>query len=69
MDLYVNFQGLKHNFEKVWGCFCKITRADEFLELMNYFSFENWWNRSTVCRPGPRRPVHGNFIKLGLSIR
>jgi hypothetical protein len=40
MDLYVNFQGLKHNFKKVQGCFCKITRAGEFLELMNYFSIE-----------------------------
>jgi hypothetical protein len=58
MDLYENFQGLKHNFEKVQGCFCKITRAGQFLELMNYFSIKNWWNRFTVCRPGPRRPVH-----------
>jgi hypothetical protein len=24
MDLYVNFQGLKHNFEKVWGVFAKL---------------------------------------------
>jgi hypothetical protein len=38
MDLYVNFQGLKHNLEKFQGCFCKITRANEFSELMNYFS-------------------------------
>jgi hypothetical protein len=38
MDLNVNSQGLKHNFEIVQGCFCKITRVDEFLELMNYFS-------------------------------
>jgi hypothetical protein len=40
MYLYVNFQRLKHNFEKVWGCFCKITRAGGFLELMNYLSIE-----------------------------
>jgi hypothetical protein len=40
MDLYVNFQRLKYNFKKVWVCFCKITRASEFLELMNYFSIE-----------------------------
>jgi hypothetical protein len=40
MDLYVNFQGLKHNFEKVQECFCKITRASKFLELINYFSIE-----------------------------
>jgi hypothetical protein len=40
MDLYVNFHGLKHNFKKVQGCFCKITCIGEFLELMNYFSIE-----------------------------
>jgi hypothetical protein len=37
MDLYVNFQGLKYNFEKVWGCFSKITMAGEFSKLKNYF--------------------------------
>jgi hypothetical protein len=40
MDQYVNFQGLKYNFKKVWGCFCKITKADEFSELMNCFSIK-----------------------------
>jgi hypothetical protein len=40
MDLYVNFKGLKHNFEKVWRCFCKISMADKFSKLMNYFSIE-----------------------------
>jgi hypothetical protein len=40
MDLYVNFYGLKHNFEKVWGCLYKITWASKFLELMNNFSIE-----------------------------
>jgi hypothetical protein len=40
MDLYVNFQGLKHNFEKVQGCFYIVTSAGEFLKLMNYFSIE-----------------------------
>jgi hypothetical protein len=58
MDLYVNLHGLKHNFEKVQGCFCKITRAGEFLELMNYFSIEKSCNRSTVRKLSPRRPVH-----------
>jgi hypothetical protein len=33
MDLYAKLLGLKHNFEKVWGCFCKITNADEFSEF------------------------------------
>jgi hypothetical protein len=40
MDLYENFQGVKHNFEKVQGCFCKITNIGEFSELMNCFSIE-----------------------------
>jgi hypothetical protein len=40
MDLYVNFLGLKHNFKKFRGVFAKITRADEFSELMNYFFIE-----------------------------
>jgi hypothetical protein len=59
MDLYVNFQRLKHNFKKVRRCFCKITRADEFSELMNYFSIEK------ISGIGPRSvdrfhgdPVH-----------
>jgi hypothetical protein len=39
MDLYVNFQGLKHNFKKVWGVFAKLP-AGEFSELMHYFSTE-----------------------------
>jgi hypothetical protein len=40
MNLNVNFQALKHNFEKVWGCFCKIIGAGEFSKLMNYSSIE-----------------------------
>jgi hypothetical protein len=45
MDLYVKLQGPKHNFEKVQGCFCKITRVGELLELMNYFSKGKGVNR------------------------
>jgi hypothetical protein len=45
MDLYVKLQGPKHNSEKVQGCFCKITWADEILELMNYFSKGKSMNR------------------------
>jgi hypothetical protein len=41
MALNVKLQGLKHNFGKVQGYFCKITRRREFLELMNYFSIGN----------------------------
>jgi hypothetical protein len=35
MDLYVNFQGLKYNFEKVWGVFAKLPGPMNF---QNYFS-------------------------------
>jgi hypothetical protein len=38
MDLNLKLQGLKYKFGKVQGCFYKITRRREFLELMNYFS-------------------------------
>jgi hypothetical protein len=39
MGLYVNFQGLKHNFEKVRGCFYKITRAGEFSLITELFFY------------------------------
>jgi hypothetical protein len=45
MDLNVNFQELKHNFEKVWGCFCKITRRRLFSNFGFIFLLENLWNR------------------------
>jgi hypothetical protein len=37
MDLYVNFQGLKHSFKKVWGVFAKLPGPVNF---QNYFSIE-----------------------------
>jgi hypothetical protein len=40
MDLNVNFQGLKHNFKKVQGCFCKISRADKFSIFIEYLLIE-----------------------------
>jgi hypothetical protein len=39
MDLYVKLYGLKHNFRKVLGCFCKITGFHEFLELTELFFY------------------------------
>jgi hypothetical protein len=36
MDLYVNFQGLKHNFKKFEGVFAKLPDASEFSELFFY---------------------------------
>jgi hypothetical protein len=46
MGLNVKLQGLKYNFRKVQGCFCKITGAGYFLDLLNYFS-KGKRNRST----------------------
>jgi hypothetical protein len=41
MDLYANFQGLKHNFKKKFGgVFIKLPALANFSELMNYFSIE-----------------------------
>jgi hypothetical protein len=61
MDLYVKLHGPEHNFEKVQGCFCKITRAGEFLKLMNNFSKEKGVNRvyaavNQVHGPGTHSP-------------
>jgi hypothetical protein len=39
MDLYVNFQGLKHKFKKVWGCFYKITMVGEFSLVTELFFY------------------------------
>jgi hypothetical protein len=41
MDLYENFQGLKHTFENVRGCFYKISRARKFSLITKLFSTEN----------------------------
>jgi hypothetical protein len=38
MDLNVKLQGLKCNYKKVQGCFCKISRFQRFLEFMELFS-------------------------------
>jgi hypothetical protein len=39
MDPYVNFWGLKYNFEKVQGYFCKITKAGEFSLITKLFFY------------------------------
>jgi hypothetical protein len=39
MDLNIKILGLKYNFEKVQGCFYKITAAWEFLEFMKLFFY------------------------------
>jgi hypothetical protein len=37
MDLYVKLEGLKYNFEKVQGCFYKITRPRDFPNFLELF--------------------------------
>jgi hypothetical protein len=37
MDLNVKLQGLKYNFRKVQGCFCKITVFWDFVEFSALF--------------------------------
>jgi hypothetical protein len=37
MDLNVKLQGLKCNYEKVQGCFCKILRFQRFSGFMELF--------------------------------
>jgi hypothetical protein len=66
MDLNVKLQGLKYNYEKVQGCFCKIPRFQWFLRFMELFSFKKI---RRICPryhgPGPLVPAHGSmdFIK------
>jgi hypothetical protein len=48
MDINVNFQGLKYNFEKIRSVFTKLPGAGYFLDFMNYFSKEK------SCGIGPR---------------
>jgi hypothetical protein len=58
MDPYVNFQGLKHNFEKVWRCFCKINRAGEFSLITELFFYQK------SHRIGPRSHGLGPWSRL-----
>jgi hypothetical protein len=66
MDLNVKLQGLKYNYEKLHGCFCKILRFQWFSGFMELFSLRK------ICRicprgcgPGPPALAHGStdFIK------
>jgi hypothetical protein len=40
MDLNVKLKGLKYNFRKLWGCFCKITVAWELSDLNDLFFYK-----------------------------
>jgi hypothetical protein len=39
MDLNVKIQGLKYNFEKVWGYFCKIPGGSYFYLIIKLFFY------------------------------
>jgi hypothetical protein len=66
MDLNVKLQGLKYNYKKVQGCFCKIPRFQRFLGFMELFSLRKI---RRICPqhhgPGPPVPAHGStdFVK------
>jgi hypothetical protein len=66
MDLNVKLQGLKYNYKKVQGCFCKILRFKWFSGFMKLFSLRKIHR---ICprhrRPGPPASAHGSmdFIK------
>jgi hypothetical protein len=66
MDLNIKLQGLKYNYEKVQGCFCKILRFQRFLGFMELFSLRKIHRICPRYRgPGPLAPAHGstNFNK------
>jgi hypothetical protein len=52
MDLNVKLQGLKYNYEKVQGCFCKILSFQRFSEFVELFSLRKIHR---IC-PQPRGP-------------
>jgi hypothetical protein len=66
MDLNVKLQGLKYNFGKVHGYFCKILRCRRFLGFTDLFSIREIHR---ICRrdsrPGPPASAHRStgFIK------
>jgi hypothetical protein len=53
MDLNVKLQGLKYNYEKVQGYFCKILRFQRFLGFMELFSLRK------ICRICPQHRGSG----------
>jgi hypothetical protein len=66
MDLNVKLQGLKYNYEKVQGCFCKILRFQWFLGFTELFSLRKIRRMCPQHRgPGPPAPPYGStdFIK------
>jgi hypothetical protein len=66
MDLNVKLQGVKYNFEKVQGCFCKILKCRRFSGFTDLFSLrESRRICPRDCGPGPPASAHRSmgFIK------
>jgi hypothetical protein len=66
MDLNVKLQGLKYNFGKVQGYFCKIPRFQRFSGFTDLFSLREIRKICPRdCGPGPPASAHGStgFIK------
>jgi hypothetical protein len=66
MDLNVKLQGLKYNYEKNQGCFCKILRFQWFSRFMVLFLLRKIHRICPQHRGlGPPAPAHGSmdFIK------
>jgi hypothetical protein len=68
----VETQGLKYNFGKVQGCFCKILKCQRFLGFTDLFSLRQSHRICPRdCGPGPLASAHGStgFIKCRLLIQ
>jgi hypothetical protein len=71
MELNIKLHGLKYNYEKVQGYFCKISRFQRFLGFIKLFSLRKI---RTICPqhrgPDPPSPTHGpmDFIKRQLLV-
>jgi hypothetical protein len=67
MDLNVKLHGLKYDYKKIQGCFCKIPKFQRFSGFIELFSLRKI---SRICpqhrRPGPPTPAHGSteFIEI-----
>jgi hypothetical protein len=65
MELNVKLQGLKHNFEKVRGCLCKISKRQlfsRFIELFFYWKSHRIGLRNSELES--MDPAHGPTVSI-----
>jgi hypothetical protein len=63
MDLNVKLQGLKYNFGKVLGCFCKIMKCRQFSRISRIILLKkNPWNMFTAAWTDSMGPTHGFMV-------